>query len=104
MEQKYQYSIDRVNWGDIEGAAFLIEKGIKQGGPTGWLYYFSKKNWAPFNNRPFVMEVEYPLQRIAPPAPNHRILKNPADADISQFAHSFNGTLVPWQYGMVRPQ
>jgi len=101
-EQKYQYSIDGVNWVDMEGGQFLIEKGIRKGGPTGWLYYFSKKNWLPGNQRNFLMEVEYAVN-APPPILPATVPKAPADANIQQYAHSFKGTLVPWAYGMSRP-
>ena len=65
-EQWYQYTCDGVKWNNIPGAAFLIEKGVRAGGPTGHLMFFKKSNWLPHNTTPFHFEVEYPVAQ--PPA------------------------------------
>jgi hypothetical protein len=65
-EQWYQYTCDGVTWHNIPGAAFLIEKGVRAGGPTGHLMYFKKTNWFEHNQTKFHFEVEYVVAH--PPA------------------------------------
>jgi hypothetical protein len=57
-EQWYQYSLDGVNYQNIEGAAFLLEKSVSQDS-KGWVLTFRKKNWSPHNPTPFLFEISY---------------------------------------------
>lgn len=66
-EQWYQYSVDNgATWKNIVGAAYLIEKTVRQAG-TDWVYVFKKSHWPPHNMKPFHFEVEY----LVGPAPEY---------------------------------
>lgn len=92
-EQWYEYSTDAITWYQIPGAAFLLEKVVKQGGPTGWIYQMKKTNWAPHNTKPFLMDVEYQVDPPPEymPVPGGKIDKSTSSpADIKQFAYKVN--------------
>lgn len=89
-EQWYQYTCDGTNWHNIPGAAFLIEKGVRAGGPTGFLFYFKKTNWAPHNTTAFHFEVEYVVANPPDFVPQiHTDVTKGVyvDADINKYAH-----------------
>jgi hypothetical protein len=90
-EQSYEYTCDGTLWKPIPGAAYLIEKGVKQGGPTGWLYFFKKTNWTPRNTKTSRFEVEYPVGPAPEymPVPGTEIFGKNAmqEADINQYAY-----------------
>jgi hypothetical protein len=76
-EQWYEYTTDGVNWAHIPQAAYLLEKSVKAGGPTGWLYTFKKSNWLPHNPNSWKLEIEY----VVDPPPEYMPL---AGAKISK--------------------
>ena len=89
-EQWYQYTCDGIHWQNIPGAAYLLEKGVRTGGPSGFLLFFKKSNWQEHNKEPFHFEVEYVL--IDPPeyVPKEftDIKKSyPDEDDINLYAH-----------------
>lgn len=66
-EQWYQYSTDgNKTWKNIEGAAYLLTKGVRLSTHGKWVFYFIKQNWAEHNAKPFHFEVEYPLHEPMP--------------------------------------
>jgi len=78
--QQYEYSPDAgASWYTIEGGNFVFEKGVR-----GNVFYFSKRNDAGFNPRPYHFEVEYAIGPAPNPMPANynevwgRALTNPA--------------------------
>jgi hypothetical protein len=66
IQQRYEYSTNNGRtWHPIEGAAYLLEKGVRNTG-QGLRYYFIKENWALHCNRQFRFEVEYPIDTALP--------------------------------------
>ena len=93
-EQLYEYTCDGRTWKPIPGAAYLLEKGVRTGGPTGHLYYFMKTNWAPHNTTPYHFEVEYTVDPAPAymPKPGTPVAKGlTTKADISDYAHRVIG-------------
>ena len=71
--QEYEYSPDAgQTWYQISDGQFTFERGIRlaHGGGGNLVFYFSKRNRAPWNNRLCHFEVEYPIgpQPANPPA------------------------------------
>lgn len=89
-QQWYEYTTDGVNWQHIPQAAYLLEKSVKAGGPTGWIYTFKKSNWLPHNLTPWKLEIEYLVdpQPEYMPAPGVKISKSLNQAaDVKNFAY-----------------
>jgi len=63
-QQWYQYSFDGINYQNIEGAAYLLEKEVSQDSKGRWILTFRKKNWVPYNPVPYSFEASY---YIGPP-------------------------------------
>lgn len=59
-EQWYQFSYDKVTWHNIPGAAYLLNKGVRQS-KGGWVFYFKKESWSPHNPKCYAFEAEYPI-------------------------------------------
>jgi len=89
-EQWYEYTTDGVNWPHIPEAAYLLEKSVRAGGPTGWVYNFKKSNWVPHNPNRWKLEIEYvvdPAPEYMPP-PGSKISKSlNQPADVKNFAY-----------------
>jgi hypothetical protein len=76
-DQWYQYTLDNgTTWKNIPGAAYNLIKGVRRDNQNRWVFYFSKRNWAPHNTKRFNFEVEYLLQvPFPPPAPGRKLGK-----------------------------
>ena len=74
-DQVYEYTTDGVNWYPIPGAAYEIEKGVRD--YSGQKVFFFRKQSAAPNQNNFHFEVEYPIGP-ALPVPENRVPVIPA--------------------------